>query len=391
MKKILFVIPTMRMGGAEKSLVTLLNCMDRQKYKIDLLLFETGGVLQSEIPDDVNIIAADKITQAMILEFRYYAKNLLREHRYGAFFHRLWASVISKGGSIDKFGWSYIKNYIPELEQKYDVAISYLEGLTAFYLIDKVNTAKKIGWIHTDMSGRTMSKEEQRYYEKFNYLISISEICKNVFLELVPSMADRMSVLENMTDVEAIKNKSKKKVEFSNWNENKVQLVTVGRLEQPKGIDLGVCACKILCDGGKEICWHVYGEGSQRESLQKMIEENGLSNSFILEGMVINPYPYMGRADIIVQPSRHEGKSIVLDEAKILEKAIVVTNYTSVADQITDKESGLIVECTPEGIAKGVEKLIDDNVMKVTLEKNNSETADQNEQILYKFYQILEM
>ena len=122
-----------------------------------------------------------------------------------------------------------------------------------------------------------------------------------------------------------------------------------------------------------------------------MIEENGLSNSFILEGMVINPYPYMGRADIIVQPSRHEGKSIVLDEAKILEKAIVVTNYTSVADQITDKESGLIVECTPEGIAKGVEKLIDDNVMKVTLEKNNSETADQNEQILYKFYQILEM
>ena len=236
-----------------------------------------------------------------------------------------------------------------------------------------------------------MSKEEQRYYEKFNYLITISEICKNVFLELVPSMADRMSVVENMIDVKAIKNKLKKKAEFSNWNGNRVQLVTVGRLEQPKGIDLGVCACKILCDRGKEICWHVYGEGSQRESLQKMIEENRLSNSFILEGMVINPYPYMGRADIIVQPSRHEGKSIVLDEAKILGKAIVVTNYTSVADQITDKESGLIVECTPEGIAKGVEKLIDDNVMKITLEKNNSETADQNEQILYKFYQILEM
>lgn len=391
MKKILFVIPTMRMGGAEKSLVTLLNCMDRQKYKIDLLLFETGGVLQSEIPDDVNIIAADKITQAMILEFRYYAKNLLREHRYGAFFHRLWASVISQGGNIDKFGWLDIKKFIPELERKYDVAISYLEGLTAFYLIDKVNATKKIGWIHTDMSGRKMSKEEQRYYEKFNYLITISEICKNVFLELVPSMADRMSVVENMIDVKAIKNKLKKKAEFSNWNGNRVQLVTVGRLEQPKGIDLGVCACKILCDRGKEICWHVYGEGSQRESLQKMIEENRLSNSFILEGMVINPYPYMGRADIIVQPSRHEGKSIVLDEAKILGKAIVVTNYTSVADQITDKETGLIVECTPEGIAKGVEKLIDDNVMKITLEKNNSETADQNEQILYKFYQILEM
>ena len=56
MKNILFVIPTMRMGGAEKSLVTLLNCMDRKKYKIDLLLFETGGVLQDDIPKDVSII-----------------------------------------------------------------------------------------------------------------------------------------------------------------------------------------------------------------------------------------------------------------------------------------------------------------------------------------------
>ena len=135
MKSILFVIPTMRMGGAEKSLVTLLNCMDRKRYKIDLLLFESGGVLQDDIPKDVNIISADKITQAMILEFRYYGKNLLREHRYIAYLHRLWTSVDPKIKKNEKFVWKYLRDYIPMLEKEYDIAISYLEGLTAFYVI----------------------------------------------------------------------------------------------------------------------------------------------------------------------------------------------------------------------------------------------------------------
>ena len=43
MKKILFVIPTMRMGGAEQSLVSLVNQLDTNKYDIDILLFEKKG------------------------------------------------------------------------------------------------------------------------------------------------------------------------------------------------------------------------------------------------------------------------------------------------------------------------------------------------------------
>lgn len=390
MKKILFVIPTMRMGGAEKSLVTLLNCMDRQKYKIDLLLFETGGVLQTEIPDDVNIIAADKITKAMILEFRYYAKNLLREHRYGAFFHRLWASIAPQRGEVEKFSWKYIKNDIPAMEGEYDIAISYLEGLTAFYLIDRVKADKKIGWIHIDMSGRKMTEEEKQYYEKFDHLITISEICRKVFLSYVPSMAGHISILENMTDVEVVRKKAVISVDFSGWIKNVVHIVTVGRLDLQKGIDLAVLACKILRDSGIHLCWHVYGEGVQRHNIEKMIEENSLKDTFFLEGMQPNPYPYMKKADIIVQPSRYEGKSIVLDEAKVLGKAIVVTNYSSVTDQITDRETGLIVECTPEGIAGGVECLVKDKRMRENLEMKNSEVTDQNKEILYEFYKILE-
>ena len=166
--------------------------------------------------------------------------------------------------------------------------------------------------------------------------------------------------------------------------------ITATTHDLQKGIDLAVLACKILCDSGIHLCWHVYGEGVQRHNIEKMIEENGLKGTFLLEGMQPNPYPYMKKADIIVQSSRYEGKSIVLDEAKALEKAIVVTNYSSVTDQITDRETGLIVECTPEGIAGGVECLVKDKRMRENLEMKNSEITDQNKEILYEFYKILE-
>lgn len=391
MKNILFVIPTMRMGGAEKSLVTLLNCMDRKKYKIDLLLFETGGVLQDDIPEDVSIIPADRLTQAMILEFRMYAKNLLKDRHFIAYLHRLWTSVNPKIKSNEKFGWKYLRNYIPEFEKEYDVAISYLEGLTAFYLIDKVKAKKKIGWIHIDMTDRMMSEEEKQYYEKFDHLVTISDICRKVFLEHIPSMTGHISILENLTDAETVRKKAAAEADFSGWTNKAVQIVTVGRLDIQKGIDLAVLACKKLHDEGMPVCWHVYGEGIQRNTLEKMIEENKLKGIFLLEGMKVNPYPYMAKADIIVQPSRYEGKSIVLDEAKVLGKAIVVTNYPSVEDQITDGETGLIVECAPEEIAGGVELLINDKLMKESLEKKNSETTDQNKEILREFYKILEI
>ena len=55
-----------------------------------------------------------------------------------------------------------------------------------------------------------------------------------------------------------------------------------------------------------------------------------------------------------MQPSRYEGKSVVIDETKILKKPIVVTNYPTVKDQIMDGKEGMIVDMAPEGIAQGI-------------------------------------
>ena len=394
MKSILFVIPTMRMGGAEKALVSLLKALDPNRCNIDLLLFEAGGVLQSELPDYVNVTEADAVTRGMVLEMRYFLGDVIKSGAVGAAIDRiritLNSKINAKLGKASVFSWGVIEKHMPKLEKHYDVAFGFLEGFTDFYIIDKVDADKKIGWIHTDMSKRVLPVQELELYKKFDALATISELCKDTFIKLLPEIEDRISVVENIVLAEDIISKAKEPLD-AQWDKNKTHIVTVGRLEYAKGIDVGVKVCKILKEHGIEICWHVYGDGSMRDEISQMINENGLDEHYVLEGLTANPYPYINAADILVQPSRWEGKSVVLDEAKILGKAIVTTAYPSVTDQIADGITGIITGMEPEEIADGIERVLADGKFRKELERNCANEENRSIKALNRFYDLVEI
>ena len=128
-----------------------------------------------------------------------------------------------------------------------------------------------------------------------------------------------------------------------------------------------------------------------KDEIQQYVEENGLQSVFVLEGLRSNPYPYMRKADIIVQPSRLEGKSLVLDEAKILGKAIVVTNYPSVTDQITHGKTGIITGMDPEQIADGIELLLKDDALRRRIEINAKNEENSSYLTVKRFYDMIEV
>ena len=76
----------------------------------------------------------------------------------------------------------------------------------------------------------------------------------------------------------------------------------------------------------------------------------------------------MLNAEIIVQPSRYEGKSVVLDEAKILCKPIVVSNYKTVKDQIVNQKEGIIANLNVEEFARELILLMNDSMKRQKLE-----------------------
>lgn len=394
MKKILFVIPTMRMGGAEQSLVSLLNQLSSRKYQIDLLLFEKNGELLDRIPKYVRVMESDTVTRAMLLEFRYFFSDLLHGHHYYAAAIRILMLLNSKLEKVFKrplaFNWNLAKHTVPRRMEEYDIAVGYLEGATDAYVIDKISAKRKIAWIHTDFSlpGRHLNAEK-KYYSAYDALITISELCLSHFIDIYPNFARKISVIENITNRDMILRKAEEPIEKS-YQIGPHTLVTVGRLEKVKGIDLALEAAKILHDRGIEFSWHVFGDGAMHETLQKRICELKMENYFFLEGTTSNPYKYMKCAEVVVQPSRNEGKSIVLDEAKILNKPIVVTNYPSAKDQITDGITGLIVEITPNSIADGINRILSDMSLGKELSENCRTEEDQTEVILNKISKILE-
>lgn len=389
MKRILMVIPTLRMGGAEKSLISMLGALDPRKVQVDLLVFEAGGVLESQVPSWVRVRTADAVTRGMTLELRTYFPDLLRGGHLAAGLDRLRMTAASRLRRKKKsFGWGYAARHIPELEGNYDVAVGFLEGFADFYVLDKVHAARKIGWIHIDMSGRKVPEEEKAYYARFDELATISEQCREAFVTLFPAVESKIRVVENIVLPEKVLEKAEESIPID-WNENIHHLVTVGRLDYQKGIDIAARACKVLKDRGVNVCWHIFGQGIMHDEIAAFVAENGLEDNFRLEGLTPNPYPYLRRGDIVVQPSRWEGKSLVLDEAKILGKAIVVTRYPSVADQITDGVTGIVTGMEPESIADGICRLLEDDKLKKTLEENCIRQENRSIRAVETFYEMI--
>lgn len=389
MKHILFVIDTLRMGGAEKSLISLLGALDPRKVQVDLLVFEAGGVLESQVPSWVRVRTADAVTRGMTLELRTYFPDLLRGGHLAAGLDRLRMTAASRLRRKKKsFGWGYAAPHIPELEGNYDVAVGFLEGFADFYVLDKVHAARKIGWIHTDMTGRQPAPEEADYYDRFDTVVTISQVCREAMKTVFPTIAEKIRVVENVVLPKEIRKKAMEPLPEP-WDSGRHHLVTVGRLEYAKGMDIAARACKVLKDRGVNVCWHIFGQGIMQDEIAAFVAENGLEDYFRLEGLTPNPYPYLRRGDIVVQPSRWEGKSLVLDEAKILGKAIVVTRYPSVADQITDGVTGIVTGMEPESIADGICRLLEDDKLKKTLEKNCIRQENRSIHAVETFYEMI--
>jgi glycosyltransferase involved in cell wall biosynthesis len=160
-------------------------------------------------------------------------------------------------------------------------------------------------------------------------------------------------------------------------------------LSTEKGIDLAVETCKILVKNKPKIKWFVVGDGPERENLEQKIRENNLENNFFLLGLKENPYGFLNQCTIYVQPSRYEGKSIAVDEAKILKKPIVVTNFSTAKDQICSEENGIITEMNSNALANSILHLIENRELMEKFSLNLGCEKLGTEDEIHKLYDLI--
>ncbi|TDL31816.1 glycosyltransferase [Jeotgalibacillus sp. S-D1] len=396
MKKILIASFDMEIGGVERSLVSMLNNFDYENYQVDLMLYRHQGDLMNLLSEKVTLL--NEVPQ--YTTFRKTILENIREKQVAIAGSRILskavASVKGRVGKISEPGyyqmqlmWKYALPFLPNLEKEYDVAISYL--WPHYYVAEKVKAKKKIAWIHTDFSTiQTDVKMDLKMWNKFDYIVAVSEACKESFVNKYQELRKKVIVIENITSQDFISSMAEENVQNPLVSDQRFKIITVARLSHAKGIDQAVRALRILKDKGfNNIVWYVVGYGGEEMMLRKLINDNDLEKDFILLGKKVNPYPLVKAADLYIQPSRYEGKAVTVGEAQILGKPVIITNYPTATSQLQSNVNGYICEITDKGIADGIEKLYNDAQLRESLAQKCRDSNFDNSVEMEKVYGLV--
>ncbi|MDQ1000336.1 glycosyltransferase involved in cell wall biosynthesis [Neobacillus niacini] len=392
-KKILFVTYDLGVDGASKSLINILEQIDYDRYDVDLFLCLQRGMFMKFIPEKVNVLPTIKILSALTMPIKSSLISLLKQKHFTLFFPRLRYPInykfkMSLANAAQQV-WSAFSEYVPPIENRYDAVISYQDHWIKYFMAEKTKSNVKIAWNHCNLSKTEINiNVESKYISLIDHWVTISDECRHVLESMFPDSKQKIKVIENIISPSVIRHMAHQVNAFSDDNFKGKRIVTLGRLAHEKGIDIAIKACNLVVKAGYDIRWYVIGDGPQREEIEKLIKKYNLEDRFILLGINSNPYPYVAAADIYVQPSRTEGKSIAIEEAKALSKPIIVTNYQTVYDQIKHKKTGVIVPISEDGIAKGIKEVLNKPELTKEISKNLSYYSG-NENEVNKLYELI--
>ena len=147
--------------------------------------------------------------------------------------------------------------------------------------------------------------------------------------------------------------------------------------------------CAKILQKGIDIKWYIIGFGKDEKLIEKKIRESKMEDHVIVLGKKDNPYPYIKKCDIYVQPSRYEGKAVAVREAQILHKPVIITNFPTASSQLIDGVDGVIVPMDNDGCAKGIKNLIMDDEKRKNLIKNCSSSCYSNKEEVEKIYALM--
>ncbi len=153
-------------------------------------------------------------------------------------------------------------------------------------------------------------------------------------------------------------------------------IVSVGSLGEIKGHEYLIKACRLLADKKVDFRCVIVGEGSQREFLEKLIQENSLEKRVVLTGRMdtddvkslMQKCSVFALTCIVTDNGDRDGIPVVLMEAMALGKACISTELSGIPELIESGKCGILVEPRDvEAIASSLIKLLKNKKIRNTL------------------------
>ena len=372
MKKIIFGITSLTLGGAEKVLVDIANKLS-EKYDITILTIYAKGEFEKQLNKNIKLKSIYNFTFDEMTDFqkRKTALKILLFKKY------------------------YYKKFV---KSDNDIEIAFLEGpITRIFGVKNPNV-KKFAWIHNDISkvfGNKLESKikiaiDKKTYGKFKTLVFVSKDNRNKFTEVYKDVRDeylepvRKRVVYNYINPENVRKASMQEIN-DKFNKATTNFLIVARLTKQKRIDRVIEVHKKLLEKKYKHNFYVIGDGPEKENLEKQIKKEKVGKTFYLLGKRENPYPYMKDADFICLFSEYEGYGMVIEEAKILGKPIIITD-TAAREAVENYKNSVIVPNTEEGIYSEIREILRKKIKNFTNEKEEYN----NDKIIQKLEKILE-
>ena len=342
MTKILFIYGPLGGGGAERVLIDLLHNLDYTKYEVDLCLIINQGVLLTEVPSNVTIIP-------LWQKYTLYYKVALRMSQ--------WFN--------SNYMFKRVLNH--KITRKYNVEISFLEGMPLKLHALMRSTAKKISWVHCDLfnfpyqASLFAKTEELQAYNKMDVIVNVSNDAKMAFEKRFPACSIERTVVYNPIDC-------KKIIKLADENglvkSKNFTIIIVGRLTMPKKIDRVIRLAARLKSEKYAVLFQIVGDGELKNELVELAAQLEVLECIEFVGFVKNPFPYIKNADMLLLPSGFEGFGLVVCEAMVLGIPVVATKTAGPTEIIDQNLYGLLCDHDDESIYTAVKQMIDDELLR---------------------------
>jgi glycosyltransferase involved in cell wall biosynthesis len=318
--RVLFVLPSLNGGGAERVVLNLLRNLDSTRFRATLFLLRREGTLFSEVPRQVRLVVG---TERGHLRFNLpmVLARLLVEAR------------------------------------RSDAIVGSLE-LTASYLAQMAGLATRkpvVGWVHTSLPNylaplpRWQGRLARAFYRRLQNVVLPGEHLQRELLQWLGTPSGLVTVIENPFDLAAYRTRGEAPLLGLEAVFERPTVVAVGRLIPAKGFDILIRAHAQLARRGVDHHLLIVGEGEERPRLEALRRELKVEATCFLPGRAENPLPLIKQATVFALSSRYEGFGMVLLEAMAAGTPIVATDCPKGPREVLEGgRTGMLVQ--PENV-----------------------------------------